>query len=70
MVHYLTQFCIIIPRVSVGGAVVECSTHMRKVVSSNSHPDMEALGKASHSPAHGRRRMAALCQGTKQLSFT
>ena len=30
--------------------MVECST--RKVVSSNPHPDMEALGKASHSPAH------------------
>ena len=54
----------------IGGLVVECSTRMRKVVSSNPLPDMEALGKASLSPAHGRGRMAALCQGTRQLSFT
>ena len=43
----------------VSGAVVMCSTLMRKVVSLNPHPDMEALGKASYSPAHWRHSMAA-----------
>ena len=54
----------------LGGLVAERSTRMRKVVSSYPHPDMEALGKASHSPAHGRRSMAALCQGTNNISFS
>ena len=43
-----------------------------KLVSSilDHHPTTyHALGKASHSPAHGRRRMAALCYGTQRISF-
>ena len=53
----------------IGGLVVERSTRMRNVVSLNPHPNMEALGKASHSPALWRRNIAALCPGTERLSF-
>ena len=42
---------------------------MRMVMGSNAHHDREALDKASHNPAYERRSMAALCQGTKQVTF-